>query len=65
MDLTFENLLAHINTVYVLLTKSEDVMSAPTASQLASWSHDDSSHGLDILRLKVYIKTLITHHESL
>lgn len=52
MDLTFENLLAHINTVYILVTKNDEQKS----SALADWSQqEDEGPGMrePNLRLKV------------
>lgn len=52
MELTFENLLAHINTVYILVTKKIQDKSVPS---LATWRHHDEENGIQEanLRLKV------------
>lgn len=53
MELTFENLLAHINTVYILVTKKVQDKSVPS---LATWRHhQDEENGIEEanLRLKV------------
>ncbi|KAI9557744.1 hypothetical protein GHT06_017573 [Daphnia sinensis] len=44
MELTFENLLAHINTVYILVTKEKknDVHDKAVPS-LATWRHEDGT----------------------
>ena len=57
MELTFENLLAHINTVYILLTKSDQqqrgAMSSSSSSAVA-WTHHINDDVQDqSLRLKV------------
>ena len=47
MELSFENLLAHINTVYILVTKSDNNKAAPSQ---ATWrphqesQEDDDGH---------------------
>ncbi|KZS04200.1 Guanylate cyclase soluble subunit beta-1 [Daphnia magna] len=46
MELTFENLLAHINTVYILVTKEKkiDVQQQDKAvPSLATWRHEDGT----------------------
>jgi hypothetical protein len=62
MELTFENLLAHINTVYILVTKekkSEQVQSLDDKAvpSLVTWRHhEDGSEMIQEacnLRLKV------------
>lgn len=53
MELTFENLLAHINTVYILVTKNVQDKTVPS---LATWRHHhDDEDGIQEanLRLKV------------
>lgn len=50
MDLTFENLLAHINTVYVLVTKNDSSKS----TKLAAWTDESDDDSQDI-RLKVFV----------
>jgi hypothetical protein len=58
MELSFENLLAHINTVYILVTKEKksDQSSDKAVPSLATWRHHED--GTEIiqeanLRLKV------------
>ncbi len=58
MELTFENLLAHINTVYILVTKEKkiDVQQQDKAvPSLATWRHEDGTGIIQEanLRLKV------------
>lgn len=58
MELSFENLLAHINTVYILVTKEKksDQTQDEAVPSLATWRHHED--GTEIiqeanLRLKV------------
>ncbi len=55
MELSFENLLAHINTVYILVTKTGQEKAAPS---MATWRpHQEDDDGSTVqeanLRLKV------------
>lgn len=66
MELTFENLLAHINTVYILVTKGRknDVQQHDkTVPSLATWRHEDGTAIIQEanLRLKVKLKMHISH----
>ena len=56
MELTFENLLAHINTVYILVTKTERD-NKKSSTTLTTWRHEEEGSGLHEanLRLKVII----------
>ena len=62
MELTFENLLAHINTVYILLTKSESASGTPSAVWTNHINNDDDNNSAlqdPSLRLKVKSKYII------
>jgi len=45
MELTFENLLAHINTVYILLTKTDQEQQRRNATAAEAWTHHINHRG--------------------
>lgn len=56
MELTFENLLAHINTVYILVTKN--AQTDKTLPSLATWHHDDDDNVIQEADLRLKVSTI-------
>lgn len=60
MELSFENLLAHINTVYILVTKEKKSDQSPDKAvpSLATWRHhEDGTEIIQEANLRLKVKT--------
>ena len=60
MELSFENLLAHINTVYILVTKEKKMSDQDdkTVPSLATWRHqEDGTEIIQEASLRLKVKT--------